>query len=145
MTIRNNIMLIENALVESADVELQSFLNSPQGELLKYTFQDAQTPVELQHAIIGTATEFRNAWRSGDHRVATDHGIVTGADMNAFSTFVSNVANDPETYFNAFHGTMQESNIDELEAEMPYLDGAEKEQAEEELISDIGEERYDNI
>lgn len=140
MTIRKDIMLVESALMESVDL---SFLETPAGELLKYSFNDSANPVELQHAIIGTATDLRNAIRAGDSRVARDHGIANGGELHAFMNFVQGVANNPEQYFNAYTGGIQEADgIDELESEMPYLDGAEKEEAEDDLISAIGDERY---
>lgn len=143
MDMRKDIMLFESVLAESVDQELMAFLNSPQGELVKYTFDEAQTPVDLQHAVIGTATEFRSAWRSGDTKVAGDHGIANGKEMSFFIDMLSKIANSPEQYFDAYNnqqvqeapGDDIQSQITQLEKQIPQLSGPEQDQAEDKLIT----------
>lgn len=139
---RTHMMLIESALTESAVDHLQQFLASPAGELIGYTFSEVTSPVELQHAIIGTAEEVYNNAKAGNWQSAKDHGIANAADLDSFIKFAQEVAASPKEYFDAhqqlqtprLEAPMQESDESDLEAEMPYLDGEEKEEAESKLI-----------
>lgn len=146
MDMRKDILLFESELLESAEQDLQSFLHSPMGELIGYTFNDAQDPVELQHGVIGTANEVHDAFRRGDMEAAQHHGISGMADLKQFMDFCSKVVNDPQAYFSAYHGQQvseavaddefdAENKISDLENKMPHLKGKAKEKAESDLIS----------
>lgn len=151
MSIRDDLILLESALQESKiDSTLQKFLQSPMSELVSYSFDDAETPVQLQHAMIGMATELHTATKHGDYSVMHDYGITQPQQLQQFFQFARQVAQYPQQYFNSYktmHGAITESDdleqewkdeIQKQQSRIPYLDGAAKQQAENDLIDAEG-------
>ncbi len=145
MDMRKDILLFESELLESAEQDLH-YLQTPQGELLGHSFADANDPVELQHAVIGMAGELHDAMRRGDIQTAMDYGLSNSGEMQQFLDFCSKVANNPQDYFSAYHGTQvteavaddefdADNKISDLENKMSHLKGKAKEKAESDLIS----------
>lgn len=150
ISMRDGINLLESAIFESTvDTTLAQVLASPLGELIGYTFADAQTPQELQRAIIGSATEIHTQAKSFGVDAISDNGITSLLELQQYLKFAKAVATNPQEYFDAYQQSqvprldapVVESEQSDLESQLPHLDGDEKEQAEHDIIEFEAEKR----
>ncbi|AUS03036.1 hypothetical protein NVP2275O_455 [Vibrio phage 2.275.O._10N.286.54.E11] len=81
------------------------------GELIEYTFRDADTPQELQRGIIGMSTELHNSMKAGDYSIANDMGIKQPEDIKQFLIFAKEVASNPEQFFAVYQNTLNPTGV----------------------------------